>query len=55
MWIEGNYRRMFLDMHIADDKPEYLSKVDPEKLVGMLNDAGANAVLTRDWHIIPRR
>lgn len=47
MWIEGNYRRMFLDMHIADDNPEYLSKVDPEKLVSMLRDAGAQQIVVK--------
>ena len=47
MWIEGNYRRMFLDMHIADDNPEYLSKVDPEKLVAMLRDAGAQQIVVK--------
>lgn len=47
MWIEGNYRRMFLDMHIADDKPEYLSNVDPEKLVTMLRDAGAQQIVVK--------
>lgn len=47
MWTKGNYRRMFLDMHIADDKPEYLSKVDPEKLVTMLRDAGAQQIVVK--------
>ncbi|WP_044296181.1 alpha-amylase family protein [Robinsoniella peoriensis] len=47
MWIKGNYRRMFLDMHIADDKPEYLSRLDPEKLVAMLNNAGAQQIVVK--------
>ena len=47
MWYEGNYRRIFLDMHIADDDDRYLSNVDPVKLVGMLRDAGAQMIVVK--------
>lgn len=47
MWYEGNYRRIFLDMHIADDQEAYLSNVDPHKLVGMLKDAGAQMIVVK--------
>lgn len=47
MWIEGNYRRVFLDMHIADWNEEFLSKVDPEKLVTLLKAAGAQQIVVK--------
>ena len=28
MWIEGNYRRNLMDMHIDDWNDEFLSKID---------------------------
>jgi hypothetical protein len=47
MWYEDNYRRIFLDMHINDDRDEYLANVDPKKLVGMLHDAGAQMIVVK--------
>lgn len=47
MWTEGNYRRLFLDMHIADDNEEYLSKLDPEKIVATLKEAGAQMICVK--------
>ena len=47
MWTKGNYRRIFLDMHINDDKPEYLSKIDPEHIVEVMKDAGAQMVVVK--------
>jgi hypothetical protein len=41
MWIEGNYRRIFLDMHIDDWNDEFLSRLDPPRIVATLKDAGA--------------
>ena len=40
MWIEGNYRRNLLDMHIDDWNEEFLSKVDPEAYAEALKEAG---------------
>lgn len=28
MWYDNDYRRVFMDMHINDTNPEYLSKLD---------------------------
>lgn len=47
MWIEGNYRRIFLDMHIDDWNEEFLSKVDPEALVTLLKNAGAQQIVVK--------
>lgn len=47
MWIEGNYRRIFLDMHIDDWNEEFLSKADPEKLVDLLKGAGAQQIVVK--------
>lgn len=47
MWTKGNYRRIFFDMHIDDSKPEYLSKLDPERIVETLKEAGAQMVVVK--------
>lgn len=47
MWTEGNYRRLFLDMHIADDEEVYLSKLDPAKIVETLKKAGAQMICVK--------
>ena len=47
MWIEGNYRRSFLDMHIDDWNEEFLSRVDPEGLVKLLKDAGMQQIVVK--------
>lgn len=47
MWIEGNYRRVFLDMHIDDWNPEFLSRLDPPAIVATLADAGAQCVVVK--------
>lgn len=47
MWLNGNYRRIFLDMHINDDRPEYLQNLNPEKLVNPLADAGAQQIVVK--------
>jgi hypothetical protein len=33
MWIEGNYRRIFLDLHIDDWNDEFLSKLLSKQVV----------------------
>lgn len=47
MWIEGNYRRIFLDMHIDDWNEEFLSKVDPDGLVELLKEANAQQIVVK--------
>lgn len=47
MWTRGNYRRIFLDMHIDDSKPEYLSRLDEERIVESLKEAGAQMVVVK--------
>ncbi len=47
MWIEGNYRRNLLDMHIDDWNPEFLSKVDVDGYVEALKDAGMQAAMVK--------
>lgn len=47
MWTKGNYRRVFLDMHINDTDPEYLSKIDPEHIVEVMKEAGAQMLVVK--------
>ncbi len=47
MWTKGNYRRVFLDMHIDDSKEEYLSKLDPESIVRTMKNAGAQMLVVK--------
>lgn len=47
MWIEGNYRRNLLDMHIDDWNEEFLSKVDPVGYVDALEAAGVQAAMVK--------
>ncbi len=47
MWIEGNYRRNLLDMHIDDWKPDFLSKVNVDEYVEALKAAGVQAAMVK--------
>lgn len=47
MWIEGNYRRNLLDMHIDDRNPEFLSKVNVDEYVEALKAAGVQAAMVK--------
>lgn len=47
MWTKGNYRRIFLDMHIDDSKEVYLSKLNPEKIVEIMKDAGVQMLVVK--------
>ena len=47
MWIEGNYRRNLLDMHIDDWNEEFLSKVNPQEYVDALAAAGVQAAMVK--------
>ena len=47
MWIEGNYRRNLLDMHIDDWNPEFLSKVNVDEYVDALKAADVQAAMVK--------
>ncbi|MCR5742480.1 MAG: alpha-L-fucosidase [Lachnospiraceae bacterium] len=47
MWIENNYRRNLLDMHIDDWNEEFLSKIDPEEYVSCLEKAHVTAAMVK--------
>lgn len=47
MWIEGNYRRNLMDMHIDDWNPEFLSRIDVDEYVEALKDAGIQAAMVK--------
>ncbi len=46
-WIEGNYRRNLMDMHIDDWNPEFLSKINVDEYVQCLKDCGAQAAMIK--------
>jgi len=48
MWFKNDYRRIFMDMHLTDDKPDvYLSKLDVDEFVGALKECGATSVVVK--------
>lgn len=47
MWIEGNYRRNLMDMHIDDWNEAFLSRLDPEEYVACLREAGIQAAMVK--------
>ena len=47
MWIENNYRRNLMDMHIDDWNPEFLSKLDVNGYVDALKDAGVQTAMIK--------
>ena len=47
MWIEGNYRRNLMDMHIDDWNPEFLSRINIDEYVDALKDAGIQAAMVK--------
>lgn len=48
MWYKNNYRRIFMDMHISDDKPDvYLSKLDMDDLISTVKAAGAECIVVK--------
>lgn len=47
MWTEGNYRRIFLDMHINETNDEYLSKLNPERIVELLKECNAQQIVVK--------
>lgn len=47
MWIEGNYRRNLMDMHIDDWNPDFLAKINVDEYVDALVDAGVQAAMVK--------
>ncbi|MDE6318628.1 MAG: family 10 glycosylhydrolase, partial [Lachnospiraceae bacterium] len=47
MWIEGNYRRNLMDMHIDDWNPAFLSRLNVDEYVDALKDAGIQAAMVK--------
>ena len=47
MWIEGNYRRNLMDMHIDDWNPEFLTRINIDEYVEALKDAGIQAAMVK--------
>ncbi|MEG0769660.1 MAG: alpha-L-fucosidase [Ruthenibacterium sp.] len=48
MWYEKNYRRVFMDMHLSDARPEeYLSKLDVADFVKTMRDAHVTNVVVK--------
>lgn len=47
MWYEKDYRRIFMDMHLNDTNEEYLSKLDVDRFVACLKEAGATSVVVK--------
>ena len=45
MWIEGNYRRNLMDMHIDDWNPEFLSRINIDEYVDALMGAGSQGAM----------
>ncbi len=47
MWINGNYRRNLLDMHIDDWNDTFLSKIDAKEYVDALVEAGFQSAMVK--------
>ncbi len=47
MWINGNYRRVFLDAHLDDWNEDFLSKVDPAAIVATIKQSGAQNIVVK--------
>ncbi|NTV79396.1 MAG: family 10 glycosylhydrolase, partial [Clostridiales bacterium] len=47
MWIEGNYRRNLMDMHIDDWNPDFLTKIDIDEYVEAMKAAGIQAAMVK--------
>lgn len=47
MWIENNYRRNLMDMHIDDWNEAFLSKIDPDEYVDALADAHVQCAMVK--------
>ena len=47
MWIQGNYRRNLLDMHIDDWNEEFLSKINAAEYVDAIAEAGFQSAMVK--------
>lgn len=47
MWIEGNYRRNLMDMHIDDWNEDFLSKINVAEYVEVLKEAHVQAAMVK--------
>lgn len=47
MWYDNDYRRIFMDMHINDSNPEYLSKFDVKDFVKTMKEAEVTSVVVK--------
>lgn len=47
MWYDNDYRRVFMDMHINDSNPEYLSKLDVKDFVKTMKEAEVTSVVVK--------
>jgi len=47
MWIQGNFRRNLLDMHIDDWNDEFLSKINAKEYVDALAEAGFQSAMVK--------
>ena len=47
MWIQGNFRRNLLDMHIDDWNETFLSKINAKEYVDALAEAGFQSAMVK--------
>lgn len=47
MWYYNDYRRIFMDMHINDSNPEYLSKFDVKYFVKTMKEAEITSIVVK--------
>lgn len=47
MWYDNDYRRIFMDMHINDSNPEYLSKFDVKDFVKTMKEAEITSIVVK--------
>lgn len=47
MWYDNNYRRIFMDMHINNSNPEYLSKFDVKDFVKTMKEAEITSIVVK--------
>lgn len=47
MWYDNDYRRIFMDMHINDSNPEYLSKFDVKDFVKTMKETEITSIVVK--------
>ena len=45
IWFTGKWRRILVDMHIPDWDPEFLSRLDPNRYVDLMQEGGATCAM----------